>query len=227
MMRKIERRDDAKMLRAQRLGPVDEADRIVEGVMRPADFCRRRIDLEFALVEAQVMAVVGPQHHAVARQSDRVAVGVFGLVYDGDAGHVCSSSRFCRRGQIIVRGPNLSYKSLFREAIRVRLEETSADELSRQSREEKGWRIAAPAPWRVDGRIDFRRRAAWSCAQPLRRTIGGRRRAGRAHRRPAGDAERRDAHAAVEFDRDGAWPRTAGALVAVPAELSCALQLRL
>jgi hypothetical protein len=45
------------------------------------------------------MAVVWPDHHAVASQPDRVAVGIFGGMYDGDARHVFPLRRFCRRGR--------------------------------------------------------------------------------------------------------------------------------
>ena len=49
------------------LGPFEKADRVVEGVMRPMDKRRLRVDLERGAVKAQIVAVVRPQHQAVTQ----------------------------------------------------------------------------------------------------------------------------------------------------------------
>jgi hypothetical protein len=46
-----------------------------------------RIDVEGGVVKPEVMAVVGPQHQAVAGEADRIAVNVFRGVHDADSGH--------------------------------------------------------------------------------------------------------------------------------------------
>ena len=87
VMRQVEGRNDPQALGAQALRPFEEAHRIVVGVMRPMDQPRLRIDLENGLVDPEIMAVVGPQHQAVAGQADRVAVAVLRRMDDFDPGH--------------------------------------------------------------------------------------------------------------------------------------------
>ena len=70
MVRQVKRRDNFQLAGPQRVGPVEEADRVVERVMLPVDGSRLRIDPQFGLVHVQVMAVVRPDHQPVARQAD-------------------------------------------------------------------------------------------------------------------------------------------------------------
>ena len=88
MVGQVEARDDAQTLRPQRPGPFEKADGIVKGVMRPPDTGGFRVDLEGGAMQAQIVAVVRPDHHAVAQQADRMAIGVFGGVHDVDPRHV-------------------------------------------------------------------------------------------------------------------------------------------
>ena len=87
VMGEVEGRDDAEALGAEILRPFEEADRIVVDVVRPVDQGRLRIDLEPGVVEPEIMAVVRPQHQAVAGEADRVPVAIFGRVDDPDSGH--------------------------------------------------------------------------------------------------------------------------------------------
>jgi hypothetical protein len=87
MMGQIEGRDDAEAIRSQRLWPFQKADRIVENVMGPMNETRLRIDGECGAVKPQIMAVVGPQHQTVTKQTNRIAVRIFRGMYDINSGH--------------------------------------------------------------------------------------------------------------------------------------------
>lgn len=87
MMGQIKGRDDAEAIRSEPFRLFQKTDRIVESVMGPMNERGLRLDVEGGVMELQVVAVVGPQHQAVARQADRVAVGVLRRVDDANSGH--------------------------------------------------------------------------------------------------------------------------------------------
>jgi hypothetical protein len=51
---------------------------------------RLRIDVEGGMMEPEVMAVIGPQHQAMAGQADRIAVGMLRRMHNADSGHAAS-----------------------------------------------------------------------------------------------------------------------------------------
>ena len=67
--------------------PFEKADRIVEGVMSPMNERGLGIDVKGSMVQPQIVAVVRPQHHAVASEADGIAIGIFGRVDDANSGH--------------------------------------------------------------------------------------------------------------------------------------------
>ena len=69
-------------------GPFEEADGIVEHIVLPVHGGRLRLNLELGAMQSQVVAVVGPDHQPVTQKADRIAVGVFGRVYDLDPRHL-------------------------------------------------------------------------------------------------------------------------------------------
>jgi hypothetical protein len=87
MMGQIEGGDDREAIRPQRLRPFEQADRIVENVVGPMNERRLRIDFERSVVKPQIVAIVGPQHHAVTKQADRIAVCILRGMYDVNSGH--------------------------------------------------------------------------------------------------------------------------------------------
>jgi hypothetical protein len=58
--------------------------------MDPMNERRLRIDVKGDVMKPEVMAIVGPQHQAVAGEADRIAIGVFGRMHDADPGHAVS-----------------------------------------------------------------------------------------------------------------------------------------
>jgi hypothetical protein len=56
--------------------------------MHPMDERRFWMNVEGSVVKPQIMAIVRPQHHAMAKQADGIAVQVFGRMYNVNSGHV-------------------------------------------------------------------------------------------------------------------------------------------
>jgi hypothetical protein len=88
MVGQIKRRDDIEMARTQGCGPFKKTDGIVKNIMFPENPGGRGINRQRGSVQAQIMAVVWPDQHAVTGQPDRVSVRICGGVYDADAWHV-------------------------------------------------------------------------------------------------------------------------------------------
>jgi hypothetical protein len=58
--------------------------------MDPMNERRLRIDVEGGVMKSEVMAVVRPQHQAVAGEADWIAIGVLGRMHDADPGNAVS-----------------------------------------------------------------------------------------------------------------------------------------
>jgi hypothetical protein len=87
MVGQIEGGDDAQAVGSQALGPLEETDRVVKGVMRPVNEGGLRIDFQNRLVQPQVVAVVRSQHQPVAGKAHGIAVRIFRRMDDFDPGH--------------------------------------------------------------------------------------------------------------------------------------------
>ncbi len=92
VMLQVQRRDDAQRV-GPRPGEIDEADRVAEHVVRPAQLRRRRRDPQRGVVQAQVVAVVRAQHQPVLGQAHRRGVAIGRGVLDADAHAVISDQR--------------------------------------------------------------------------------------------------------------------------------------
>jgi hypothetical protein len=58
-----------------------------KNVMGPMNERRLRIDGERGVVKPQIVAIVWPQHQAMTKQANRIAVRIFRGMYDVNSGH--------------------------------------------------------------------------------------------------------------------------------------------